>query len=293
VISVNDSERRQFLEWIANKEMVSQAFHGIMRQQPARPFDGFIHASKLDWTKPYDKQFESHFKNFNPSTTAGYTRAGDALHNDIQSILTAFFGGSGGYPEYKFRIESIRFQGTIDRLQLQTPVGNILFEAKTTSTLHRDKTGGKQLLSKLKQHLRDQGFQREDKVRNLEERGEIPPGMTNEFHIFTDSWMNQVSERLMIRPRVIKPEENHLTQMFSYGWAMTNVVPIDWYCLLYIPRDTYSLKDFWENSTEFWYYAGAPETQQLINKAAVNFMGVQQCLIRHLQSSGYGGQQTA
>lgn len=264
MISVNESERRTQLEWLSNREVVKQIFSSMLSLQKPRMYDGYIHSSKLDWTRDPKKQFEDHLKG-GFSGGNGYTRAGDLYHRDLEDLFDGFYGKgqqNGSYPEYKFRLEPLRLQGTVDRIQLGTPIGNILFEFKTTSTYHRNKTKGdavaKKLLGMQRLHGLESGY-------TLGHLFNINPQLESLY-------INDLKPSLDLSVRQIKPEEKHLTQMFTYAWAFSNTFKIDHCALIYIARDTYEF-------TEFWYDMN--HCQQQVNKAATNYMEVYKWLVQH------------
>lgn len=276
MISLNETEKRQHLEWLSGGQLIQQAFYNVVGYQQSRAFDGYIHSSKLDWSRPYEKQFLDHLKgSTNHNNVSGYSRAGDLFHSDIQTILTSFWGNNGAYPEYRFKFDALRFQGTVDRIQLGTSIGNILLEFKTVAKVQRDKVGADAIVTKM--------FKIKDVVANnttLADALVISPK-------FMDLFDNDIKTRLVYKQRELKAEEKHQTQMFTYLWALSNMIQFDWACLAYIDRDSYQIL------AEYWYPVQTPETQEKIQRAAYNFQGVHQCLMNYLtqlQNNGSIGQ---
>lgn len=257
MLSVAESERKHYLSAIAEGTLLNNAIESVVKHTPRRVWDGMIHSSKLDWNKDPQRQFDDHLSNYSFGST--YTRAGDLYHEDFQKVLDSFFGAQNAYPEYRFQFPDLHFQGTIDRLQLGTPIGNILLEFKTTSELQRDKTGGDRILN---------GFLKYAPEQNITH---------SKFWIDNEA---NILDRLRTKTRTCEPQSNHLTQMFSYVWAMSASVQIDWAVLVYISRDSYKVVG------EFWYPIS--ENQTKVNRAVTNLMEVRQCLLNHQaqQTSG-------
>lgn len=250
MIQLQENERRHLIAWMSQGELVQNALDNVITRTGNRQWDGMIHSSKLDWDKDVQKQFDAHLKNY--SFSSSYTRAGDLYHEDIQRVLDTFF--SPGLEEYRFHFPELHLQGTVDRIQYIDGIGWVLMEFKTTSELGRDKSGGDRILNKLlkDKHLKD----------NL---------------IVSKAWgehEDEILKRLRICERDNKPKSNHLTQMFTYCWALSSTMQLDYACLIYIARDSYKIL------SENWYKLS--DNQSRIVRAYDNFMGVRECLLNYL-----------
>lgn len=247
MFQVHEIERRQMNVLVGENKLVTTALESVIENQPKRAWDGFIHASKLDWTKTPAAQFEKHVKTF--SFNSSYARAGDLFHNDIHAVLDAYFGG-GGIPEHRFRFEELCLQGTVDRIQAIPQVGNVLMEFKTTLELERDKAGADRIIK----------------------------GLMNDKHsgdaLTISKFFNEnekdILDRLRSRTRIISPKQDHLTQMFTYAWALQAQFDLKKAVLVYVSRDSYKIVG------EYWY--DLTEHAEKIYKAYYNFNEVLQCL---------------
>lgn len=257
MLSVEANERRQWLDWIQSREMFPQMQNRVLQRNRSREWDGFIHGSSLDWRKSPEQQVKEMLPNPN---SAGWVspegRAGEVYHSDLQTILNATMG-TNALVERSMQIDSIRFRGTPDRVQLNTPIGNILMEFKTENTYMRDKSEGDKLFKKVEGML--------EECRYLQRTDGGP--MQRKYFGWTDKQLEDLKDRLMTKTKVSESQEDHMTQMWTYCWLLQQYynIKIDWCFLLYVKRDSYK-------SSEFWYYV--PQCGDLITKAYQNYINV-------------------
>lgn len=250
MFQVAENERRAAVSNIQQGQLFKTMMENTIRREPPRQWDGMIHSSKLDWDVEPQKQFEKHLKSYSFSST--YTRAGNLYHDDFQNIVSANFGA--GHKEYRFNLyPNYYLQGTVDLIQPIQHVGNCLVEIKTTSKYHRDKQGGEKIWNRLMKN---------------EEVGNaivIDPVL--------DKLVPEIKERLYTNTKDHRPLSDHLTQMWTYVWAVSGTFRIDWAVLLYIARDTYEIVG------EYWYPVA--QSQEKVQRAFQNYMDVQQCLMNY------------
>lgn len=258
MFQVHETERRQLHGLIAEGKLITTALSSVIENAPLRVWDGYIHASKLDWTKSPQTQFEKHTKSY--SFNSSYARAGDLFHNDIHQILDSYFPGEQNFPEYKFRFDELGLQGTADRIQHIPQLGNVLLEFKTTLELERDRAGGDRLIKGLMKCKQAGDALAVSKFFNENE--------------------TTILDRLRSRTRNIEPKQDHLTQLFTYTWVLQQTFDLKYAVLVYISRDSYKIVG------EYWY--NLDQHFEKINRAYYNFLEVQKCLNQFRQQLNNG-----
>lgn len=218
--------------------LMHQWFSDYVESQddPKLHWDGMIHPSSLDWSAKPEAQFSRMInKHKHVADTLKRFRLGNIIHKDFEKALHEGFFGGKGQREDGIRDERTLFQGTPDIFGPHPILGNVLFELKSVSTYQRDKKTGESLLKKIQ---------------------------------YPDDLAEKLMERLCVgRKNLDTPASDHLTQGFTYVWALSQLCDyqIDWLCILYLHKDAYTI-------TEFWYKID--EHRELLKKAKANYTQV-------------------
>jgi len=255
MIGYADQELRMYNNQITEGTFLQNCVDSVLLQHKPRQWEGFIHASRLDWNKEPHKQLSG---SMNPGGASvellRYSRTGELYHNDLQRLLDTRFGENSAWVEQHIQIDDINFRGTPDRVQFNTPIGTVLMEFKTTNTYSRDKADGERILRRLLKckHLGDQ-------------------------IVISPTWSEhekEIQERLCVRRTPITSKSDHETQLFTYGWILQAYygIKVDHYMLAYVHRESYQTREFW------W---SADQAQEKVYRAYLNYSEVLKCLQDH------------
>jgi len=267
----------------------------LIHNNEERTWDGYIHPSHLDWSKPVDKQFNDHVTKGSfrfPVEALRRFELGNLIHDRIQMLVEQQLEG---WREVRFNPEDLMFHGTADFIASHSILGGILFEFKSFSELQRDASFGSRMKMKFENQLKLHVGQKERTYKSKVTAKEETLKHIDKYHLFTDRELEESYERLMTYKKVYKkPDESHLTQAFTYAWIarrlgvgkvqrfdnVGNAVyskkgkeiwdevelpKIKWVCVCYIGKNTMETQ-------EFWYKV--KDNKDLLKKAIKNYKGV-------------------